>query len=542
MNPTTPQGAPAAHGPGASITRADLKVGMEIHVELCTRSKMFSRAPNPAHASNFEAPPNTLIDATVLALPGALPVPNRAALEMAIAVGLALRCHLSPVTKWDRKSYFYPDLPKAYQISQYDMPVCFDGAFDVPAVDDTGLPDFSRPGTRIGIIRAHLEEDAGKLLHETPGGHALDGSIADYNRAGTPLLEIVTQPDFTSAQQAVVFARLLRQLCRFLGVTEGVMQQGHMRFEPNINCLLSLADGRTVATPVVEVKNLNSFKSLRGAIEHELAEQPRRWLADGRVFGPGTKTTRGWDDAAGVTFVQREKEDAHDYRYFPDPDLTPVRITDEWRSRVEASLPALPLARLRTYTRDHGLSIKEAFSLVDERALSDLYEHATDAMVLCGTDRARAARLAANLLLQQGGKRANERGVPIHALGIGAGSLAGLGMLRDSGAVGNQAVEELFDAACTMTQTAADLRLAATDARDALHALARQRGLLTVRDDASLAAWIDTVLAAHPKAAEDLRAGKVQAAGRLVGEVMKLSAGAADAKTVREEILRRCGQ
>jgi aspartyl-tRNA(Asn)/glutamyl-tRNA(Gln) amidotransferase subunit B len=530
-----PQNAPA-------ITRVQLKVGMEVHVELCTRSKMFSRAPSPAHAANFDATPNTLIDATVLALPGTLPVPNRGALEMAIAVGLALRCRIAPVTKWDRKSYFYPDLPKAYQISQYDMPVCFDGSFDVPAVDDAGFPDFSRPGTRIGIIRAHLEEDAGKLLHEAPGGHALDGTIADYNRAGTPLLEIVTQPDFTDADQVVAFARLLRQLCRFLRVTEGIMQKGHIRFEPNINCVLTLADGRGVTTPIVEVKNLNSFKSLRGAIEHELAEQPRRWQTDGRTFGPGTKTTRGWDDVRNLTFVQREKEDEHDYRYFPDPDLTPVRITDEWRERIEQTLPAPPLERIRTFTTGYGLSIKEAFALADERALCDLYEGAVDAMTLAGIDRTRAARVAANLLLQQGGKRANERGVLIHDLGLTPGALAGLGMLRDSGEIGNQGVEELFDAACALTLSQTAPREAADEARRLLGAAAKGRGLLIVRDDAALAGWVDAVLAANPKAADDLRAGKVQAAGRLVGEVMKLAAGAADAKAVREEILRRCGQ
>jgi aspartyl-tRNA(Asn)/glutamyl-tRNA(Gln) amidotransferase subunit B len=271
--------APAIHS-------VKLKVGLEVHVELATRTKMFSRCPSPAHPEYDGAAPNTLIDPVVLALPGALPVMNREAVQMAMMVGLALNCSIAQRTKWDRKSYFYPDLPKGYQISQYDLPLCFDGIVSVPAIDDKGFVAEGE-AKQIGIIRAHLEEDAGKLLHEAPGGHAIDFSIVDWNRAGTPLLEIVTQPDFETADQVVSFARMLRNICRFLGVTEGIMQKGHMRFEPNINLILTLEGGKTVATPITEVKNLNSFKSLRGAIEYELTEQPRRWVEDQREMGRG---------------------------------------------------------------------------------------------------------------------------------------------------------------------------------------------------------------------------------------------------------------
>ncbi|MEX2219975.1 MAG: Asp-tRNA(Asn)/Glu-tRNA(Gln) amidotransferase subunit GatB, partial [Phycisphaerales bacterium] len=330
----------------APIQSVRLIVGMEVHVELATRSKMFSRAPSPAHPASDAAPPNTLVDPVVAGLPGALPVANRAAVEMAMMVGLALGCQIATRTKWDRKSYFYPDLPKGYQISQYDLPLCGRGEVELPATDSVAQASRLPTTRRIRITRAHLEEDAGKLLHELPaaGGQSqpIDFSIADYNRAGTPLLEIVTEPDFDSADQAVAFARMLRTTCRFLGVSEGVMQKGHMRFEPNINCELTLDDGRTVRTPIVEVKNLNSFKSLRGAIEFEAQDQPRRWAQTRREQTPGTKTTRGWDDARAVTVPQREKEEAHDYRYFPDPDLLPVMINESWREPVRARHPHLP--------------------------------------------------------------------------------------------------------------------------------------------------------------------------------------------------------
>src|ERR1051326_3993148 len=259
----------------ADFESVKLVVGLEVHVELATRTKMFSRAPNPACPAFDGAAPNTLIDPTVLALPGALPVMNKAAVEMAMMVGLALDCSIAPTTKWDRKSYFYPDLPKSYQISQYDLPLCFDGSIELPEVDEKGFPRAGVDETtsvprRIGIIRAHLEEDAGKLLHEAPGGGRIDFSIADYNRAGTPLLEVVTQPDFSSAEDVVLFAKMLRNICRFLGVTEGWRQKGQKRCDPSINGHITMRHAHLVKTPIVELKNLNSFKALKGAVEFEL--------------------------------------------------------------------------------------------------------------------------------------------------------------------------------------------------------------------------------------------------------------------------------
>jgi len=531
-----------------AIVSVALKVGMEVHVELATRTKMFSRAPNYAHPAHHDAEPNTLIDPVVLGLPGALPVLNESAIEMAIRVGLAMNCSIAPRTKWDRKSYFYPDLPKAYQISQYDLPLCFDGAVDVPLMDERGqLVEEDGGGVvggRIGIIRAHLEEDAGKLLHEAPGGHRIEGSIADWNRAGVPLLEIVTQPDFTSADRVVSFARQLRNLCRFLGVSEGIMQKGHMRFEPNINCILTLEDGHIVATPIVEVKNLNSFRALRGAIEHELAEQPRRWQEDGRVMGRGMKTTRGWDDARQRTFVQREKEDAHDYRYFPDPDLLPVAVGEEWLGELKRRMPELPLARQRRYREEYGLGAKEAAALVEEKEINEFYEFSIEAMLVGGgvgggMDAPRAGKLAANFILQSGLKRANERSrelgggaggreVGVHELGIRPAQVARIALLREAGSLSAAGADELFGLMC-------DPAMAGKDAEE----VARERGLLLVRDDAAIERWVDQAIAENPGPAADVRAGKAQAIGRIIGAATKLAAGKADAKTLREAILKK---
>src|SRR6476469_2420718 len=250
-----------------TISSYRVLVGLEIHVQLATATKMFTAAPNGA--TNFGAPPNSLVDAVVLGLPGVLPVMNRRAVEYSIMVGLALGCQIARHTKWDRKSYYYPDLPKNYQISQYDLPLCHDGSFDIAA--DDGAPKTIR------IRRAQLEEDAGKLLHEAPGGHKIDWTIVDLNRAGTPLLEIVTEPDLSSPKQVATFAQELQRLVQFLGVSEGQMQMGHMRFEPNINVHITDQDGTVHKTAITEIKNLNSFNVLERATNYEVRRQIQQW-------------------------------------------------------------------------------------------------------------------------------------------------------------------------------------------------------------------------------------------------------------------------
>lgn len=543
------------------IESVRLIVGMEIHVELATRSKMFARSASPAFAGCAdapEAPANSLIDPVVLALPGALPGLNRAAVELSVLVGRALDCSIAAETKWDRKGYTYPDLPKGYQISQYDLPLCYDGYVEVPAIGAKGAFDLEGETTRVGIIRAHLEEDAGKLSHEGPGGVAIEGSLVDLNRAGTPLLEIVTQPDIRSADEAVAFCRLLRMVCRFVGATEGVMQRGHMRFEPNINCELVLAGGRLVKTPITEVKNLNSFRAVAGAIEYELGEQPGRWRADGRELGPGTKTTRGWDDNKGVTIIQREKEDAHDYRYFPDPDLPTLCITDEWRAEIEARLPELPLERLRRWKSVMGLQAEEGMVLIEDRADAEFFDRAVDLVVggsvdgerdgdeakiekktakkkkktenLPNISRESAAKAVSNVVLQHLARLANERGTTVSRIGLDAAQVASIARLREmddiSAANAGKLVEKLTEDGYAGRDPAG---------------VAEYEGWLIVRDAGAMEAWVDEVIAEHGAMVEEIRGGKQQAVGRLIGEVMKKSGGSADAKAVREMLLERIG-
>jgi len=345
----------------------------------------------------------------------------------------------------------------------------------------------------------------------------------------------VTQPDFETADDVVLFARMLRNICRFLGATEGVMQKGHMRFEPNINTILTLSDGGLVKTPIVEIKNLNSFKSLRGAIEFEHTDQPRRWMQGRREMGGGMKVTRGWEEGAGGagrTVVQREKEDAHDYRYFPEPDLVPVEVDEVWREKVRAGIPELPLQRTRRYMEEFGLSAKEAAALTDEREVCLFFEKCVEEAVQLGVGGERAGKQAANFLLQSGAKRANEAGdALVSDLGITPRQVAGIIKMREENQIGSTAADELFGLLCRPENIGADAR-----------ALAESRGMLTIRDEGALDAWCEQVIRENPKVADDVRGGKVAAVGRLVGGVMKLSGGAADAAGVKEKLIGMLGK
>ncbi|HRQ76880.1 MAG TPA: Asp-tRNA(Asn)/Glu-tRNA(Gln) amidotransferase subunit GatB [Phycisphaerales bacterium] len=505
----------------AGVTSIQLKIGMEIHVELATRSKMFTRAANVAHPDFFDAPPNSVVDAVVAALPGTLPVMNRRAIELSVMVGLALNCRIASHSKWDRKNYFYPDLPKGYQISQYDLPLCFDGEVLIPLEDDRTL--------RVGIIRAHLEEDAGKLGHELPGGVRYEGSLVDLNRAGTPLLEIVTHPDLSSADDAVLFARELRNICRFLNVTEGVMQRGHMRFEPNINLIIQTDDGRQYATPIVEVKNLNSFKSLHGAIVHEEKRQLEQWKKTGETLASGNKSTRGWDDVKGITVLQREKEEAHDYRYFPDPDLLPVEVDEAWLKRIEAEVPELPMQRRQRYRENYHLSQKDANALTDDRDVCLFYEACIAALekkIGTSSPARNPGRECAVWVLNAGAKRANERGCGVHELGITPEHIAQIVELREANVIGSSAADELFGLLCE------------ADEHETAEAVAAQHGLLQVRDERQLDEWVAEAIAAHAQAATDFASGKDAALGRLTGHIMKISKGRADAKAAQEKLVK----
>jgi aspartyl-tRNA(Asn)/glutamyl-tRNA(Gln) amidotransferase subunit B len=478
-------------------------VGMEIHVQLATKSKMFTGAAN-----GFGGEPNSQVDAVVLGLPGVLPVMNRKAVEYSIKAGLALGCRIARFTKWDRKSYYYPDLPKNYQISQYDLPLCGEGNFEIP--DDQGNSKIIR------IRRAHLEEDAGKLMHEAPGGYHIDHTIVDLNRAGTPLLEIVTEPDLSTPKEVAMFGQELQKIVQYLGVSEGQMQLGHMRFEPNINVHITDQDGTVHTTAITEIKNLNSFSVLEKATAYEIRRQINLWEETGDL---GKKSTYGWDDAREITVHQRDKEGESDYRYFPDPDLMPVIVDDAWLAELKSQIGELPVARRKRYVEVVGLSIMDAATLAGDRETGDLF----DQSVAAGAD----AKRVANLLLSHGRRLANERNLPMGELGLKPQRVAELANLIASSKLAaaepaGKVMEKLLEQDAPAEQIAGEL------------------GILQSSDTGAIDSAIEAMLATNPKSLVDYKAGKQAAFGALIGMVMKQAKGL-NPKLVQERLKQRIG-
>jgi len=484
---------------------ADLKykvlVGLEIHVQLCTKSKMFCGC-----AVEFGAEPNSRVCPVCLGMPGVLPVMNKQAFEYAVMVGLALNCEIPMFTKWDRKSYYYPDLPKNYQISQYDLPLSKDGYIEIPLE--------SGQIKRIGIIRAHLEEDAGKNLH-TAGNF----SQVDLNRTGTPLLEIVTEPDMNSGAEVRVLAVELQRMVRFLGVSEADMQKGHMRFEPNINLVIT-KDGTEYRTPIVEVKNLNSFRALERSVNYETQRQLDEFLESGVVLDMGNKTTRGWDDEREVTVLQREKEEAHDYRYFPEPDLVPVELTQQWLDDIKSRLCELPLKKQMRYVQTYNLSDYDAGVLTAEHSTADFFDEA----VAAGGDPKRIC----NLLTQTGLKITKEKNCSINDLPVTPQSIADLAAMVEANTISAGSAATIFEA---MTQTGKEPEV-----------LAQELNLIQKSDAGELGKIVDKVLAENPQAVEDVTSGgkkEKKARGFLLGQVMQKSKGQANPKVVSEILAKK---
>ena len=495
-----------AHMSQRTVASYKVLVGMEIHVQLATQTKMFTGCANAA--TNFKAEPNSLVDAQVLGLPGTLPVMNRLAVEYSIKVGLALGCKIARHTKWDRKNYFYPDLPKGYQISQYDMPLCEEGVFELAIKD----------GVRtVRIRRAHLEEDAGKLLHEAPGGFAIDGSIIDLNRAGTPLLEIVTEPDLINGAEAAAFGQELQKIVQFLGVSEGQMQMGHMRFEPNINVHITDGEGRVHKTAITEVKNLNSFNALHLAIDYEVQRQLQQFRETGDL---GRKSTYGWDDTTGRTFHQRDKEEAHDYRYFPDPDLVVVEVDDAWLASIKSQVSELPAARMRRYTQTLGLKPADAAILAGDRLTGDFFE----AVLAAGAPPVRACGLMETL--REIAREQNAAGPG--ELGVAPARIAEVAVLVQ----GNQ-IAASKEIARKIIELVVAKNCSANEAAESL-------GLLQSSDTGPIDAAIDALFAANPPALADYKAGKKAARGALIGMVMKNGKGL-NAKVIGELLDARLG-
>ena len=478
-------------------------VGLEIHVQLCTKSKMFCGC-----AVEFGAEPNSRVCPVCLGMPGVLPVMNRQAFEYAVLAALALNCEIARFTKWDRKGYYYPDLPKNYQISQYDMPLSANGYIEIPLAGECTK--------RIRIIRAHLEEDAGKNLHSTG-----NFSQVDLNRTGTPLLEIVTEPDMNSGAEARALAVELQRIVRYLGVSEGDMQKGHMRFEPNINLLIT-KDGIEYKTPIVEIKNLNSFRALERGIDYEERRQLDEFLETGRVMESGNKTTRGWDDEREMTVLQREKEEAHDYRYFPEPDLVPVELSEAWLEDIRSRLCELPIDRQMRYVGEFNLSEYDAGVLTADRASAEFFDKAIEA----GGDPKRVC----NLLTQTGLKIANEQGCSIGELGIAARGAAELAVMVEAGHVSATAAAQILAA---MVETGKEPRR-----------LAEELNLVQKSDAAELEVVVERVLSENPQAVADVTAGakkSKKAMGFLLGRVMQKTKGQANPKVVSEILTAKLG-
>ena len=470
----------------------EVVIGLETHAQLSTVSKIFSGA-----STAFGAEPNAQACAIDLALPGVLPVLNRGAVERAIRLGLAVGATLNRRSIFARKNYFYPDLPKGYQISQYEIPVVAGGTIRFHVGDKEKV---------VRLTRAHLEEDAGKSLHED--FHGMSG--IDLNRAGTPLLEIVSEPDMRSSAEAVAYAKALHALVRWIDICDGNMQEGSFRCDANVS-VRRVGDSKFGTR--CEIKNLNSFRFLERAIEYEVARQIEI-LEDG---GHIVQETRLYDPDRDETRSMRSKEDAQDYRYFPDPDLLPLEIDEAWIDRVRAAMPELPQAKRERFERDLGLSAYDAGVLTASREMADYFE----ALVARLPNE---PKLCANWLMGEVSARLNREQIDLTAAPVTADALAGLLARIADGTVSGKLAREVFDAMWAGEGSA--------------DAIIDQRGLRQISDSGELEAMIDAVLAANPKSVEEFRAGKDKAFNALVGQVMKASKGKANPQQVND-LLRK---
>jgi aspartyl-tRNA(Asn)/glutamyl-tRNA(Gln) amidotransferase subunit B len=483
--------------------RYDAVIGLEVHAQLVTKTKMFCSCS----AAYADAPPNTTVCPICLGMPGTLPVANKQAIDYTIMTGLALGCVIPEWAKFDRKNYPYPDLMKGYQISQYDAPLCVNGALSIT------LPDGTR--RRIGITRVHLEEDTARLLHRTdPSGEAY--SLVDVNRAGTPLMEIVSEPDLRTPEEAKLYLQKLRRILRYLGVSTGNMEEGSFRCDANIS-LRPVGERRFGAK--VEIKNMNSFVAVERALEYEIARQAALLDRGERIV----QETRGWVEDKGVTVGQRSKEHAHDYRYFPEPDLPPLVIDRAWVERLRAQMPELPDEKEERYRTELGLSDYDARQLVADRRTADYFEAALAASS-AGNGRAKAL---ANWIINDINAVLNARGIELDALPVRPADLNELLDLVDAGEISVTIAREVFG---RMVETG----------RSAT-AIVDEHGLRQISDDAVVLRAIDEAMAANPKAVDDYRAGKVAALDFLFGKVMKATRGKANPQLTRRLLSEKLG-
>jgi aspartyl-tRNA(Asn)/glutamyl-tRNA(Gln) amidotransferase subunit B len=477
-------------------------IGLEVHAQLLTTSKMFC-ACSAAYA---EAPPNTTVCPVCLGMPGVLPVANRRAIEYTIMTGLALGCTIPPWAKFDRKNYPYPDLMKGYQISQYDAPLCLNGALTITRRDGS---------TRtIGIRRVHLEEDTARLLHRSdPSGE--NYSLIDVNRSGVPLIEIVSEPDLRSPEEAKLYLQKLRTVLRYLGVSTGNMEEGSFRCDANVSVRPL---GTSELGAKVEIKNMNSFRAVERALEYEIRRQIGLLERGERVV----QETRGWVEEKGITVGQRTKEHAHDYRYFPEPDLPPLVISREWVEEIRARMPELPDEKAARYRQELGLSAYDAFQLVSDRAMAEYFE---EALRLAGTN-GRAKGLA-NWIINDINAVLNARGIGIEALPVTPAQLNELLDLIEQGTLSVKIAREVFVQMVETGQSAS--------------AIVREQGLAQISDDRVVLEAIEQAIAENPKAVADYQAGKTAALDFLFGKVMKATRGQANPQVTRRLLGEKLG-
>ena len=485
-------------------------VGFEVHVELSTATKMFSDAPNPAAMDEAQIAPNTCITPLCLGLPGSLPVVNKKAVEYSISLGLALGCDIASVSRFARKNYYYPDLAKNYQISQYDEPIAFEGSVSVE-LDDGTLVD-------VPIERAHMEEDAGKLTHVGGATGRIQGaeySLVDYNRAGVPLVEIVTKPIEGSEHRAGELGRAyvstIRDMVRSLGISHARMERGNLRCDANVSLR---PRGEKAYGTRTETKNVNSFRSIERAVRYEIQRQAHILASGGTI----TQETRHWHEDTGVTSPGRPKSDADDYRYFPEPDLLPVEATPELVESLRAQLPEQPVELRRRLRTEWAFSDVDFQAIVNAGLLSEMQE-----TVALGV----SATAARKWWMGELSRIANDRGVEPGSLATAEG-IKGLQHLIDQGRLNDKLARTVL--------------LAMVDGEGSPEEIVAARGLEVVSDDGALIAAIDEALAADPGVLDKIREGKVQAAGAIIGAVMKAMRGSADAARVRELIIERAHQ
>jgi aspartyl-tRNA(Asn)/glutamyl-tRNA(Gln) amidotransferase subunit B len=475
------------------ITQYETVIGIEVHAQLLTASKMFCGCS----ADYAAAPPNTHVCPVCMALPGVLPVINRAAVEKTVLTGLALNCSIAPEAVFARKNYHYPDLPKGYQISQYELPFCLGGWLEITA--EAGPK-------RIGITRAHLEEDTGKLTH------AGDHSLVDLNRAGVPLLEIVTEPDMRSPEEARAYLVKLQTILRYLGVSTADMEKGAMRCEANVSVRPA---GQGAFGTKVEIKNLNSFRSVKLALEYEVARQIARLEAGEAVV----QVTMGWDEERGRTYVQRTKETAHDYRYFPEPDLPPLALERAWIEEIAHQLPELPDARIARFVSDFGLDPRDAAVLAGDRAVADYFEAVVSRNPASLRSRV-SERTIANWITGELFRLMNASGLGIEAVKIPPGALAELLTMVDAGQINPNSAKRVLDVMFESGRGAPEI--------------VRELGLSQVSDADALSAVVADVVARFPAEVAKYRAGSEKVMAWLMGQVMRETRGKGNPAVVKE--------